>query len=312
MAGPPLQADGIEKRLGDSTVLEDIDLGVERGDITVVIGPNGAGKTVLLCCLAGALVPDEGSVTIEGQRMGTAARKALSFLPQGSLAIDSLTGRENLRFYTRLHPAGPDRWRRLIAALELEGDIDARVGTYSSGMVRKLELAIALDPDVPVYLFDEPTAGVDLAKVTRFHDLILSETEAGKTVVLSSHTPIDMELADSMVVVQDGRIVETGSPATLLETLPEVLRVRGRVGRLADTRTDLVLGDQWYVRGDEIRGFLRSDSDPEQSVRTLSSQDGILGVTVEAPSFVDLFNYYTDPVVTRAAGMDGEGEAEWR
>jgi len=308
---PILHAEGLEKTLGTTTVFDGLDLDIDRDRITVIIGPNGAGKTVLLCCLAGGLEPDVGTISVDGRPMGPAARRRLSFLPQDTMAIDHLTGRENARFFTRLHPAGPDRWQQLIPALDLEADLDATVRTYSGGMVRKLELAIALDPDVPLYLFDEPTAGVDLTRITRFHDLLLREVSDGKTIVLSSHTPIDMELADTIVVVKDGRIGVTGSPSELLERLPDILRVRGRVGRLADRLARHVIKERWYVRGDEIRGFLRPELDPDRAERTLADEDGIIDVTVEAPSFVDLFNFHTDRALLDSTGRQKGVDAEW-
>ncbi len=307
-----LRATQLEKTLGGTTVLNGIDLQIRPGQITVIIGPNGAGKTILLCCLAGGLKPDGGSVTIRDHRLNRNARHSLSFLPQDSIAVDHLTGRENARFFTRLHPCRTGRWRDTADTLDLGDDLDAEVRTYSGGMVRKLELAIALDPAVPLYLLDEPTAGVDLTKHTRFHDILLKRAAAGKTIVLSSHTPLDMELADTIVVVRDGSIGEIGRPTELLRTLPEILRVRGRVGPLTETLADHVIEGRWYVRGDEIRGFLRSELDPDEAVGDIADRDGVLDVTVEVPSFLDLFNYHTDPALNPVDAGRPAVEATWR
>lgn len=312
VASPILESSGLEKTLGSTRILHGIDLEIYREQIVVIIGPNGAGKTILLCCLAGGLDPDSGSVTIDGRALAASARRELSFLPQESMAIDHLTGRENGRFYSRLHPGTGCRWRQMATRLGLDGDLDSKVRTYSGGMTRKLELAIALDPDVPLYLFDEPTAGVDLTKITQFHDLLLTEARTGKTVVLSSHTPLDMELADTIVVVRDGRIGAIGQPEALLEALPDILRIRGRIGRLADDLRRHVIEGRWYVRGDEIRGFLRPELDPARVQRSLSDGNGIIDVTVEAPSFVDLFNFHTDEALIEAGESEGEVTPKWK
>lgn len=307
---PILRADSLDKTLGSTHILRGIDLEIERDQIVVIVGPNGAGKTILLCCLAGGLDPDSGTIMIDDRPLAEQTRRDLSFLPQESMAIEHLTGRENARFYSRLHPGASGRWRELVTMLDLNSDLESRVRTYSGGMTRKLELAIALDPDVPLYLFDEPTSGVDLAKITQFHDLLLEAADDGKTVVLSSHTPLDMELADTIVVVRDGRVGAIGRPEALLEALPDILRVRGRIGRLADDLRRHVIEGRWYVRGDEIRGFLRPELDPERTELTLSAEAGVIDVTVEAPSFVDLFNYHTDEALidTHEAGSEVPGE----
>ena len=300
MAEPLLHVTGIEKSLGGESILRGVDFDVEPGHIVVIVGPNGAGKTVLLCCIAGGLDPDSGSVEIEGTAADHRSRRLLSFLPQHSMAIEHLTGRENARFYTKLHPAGANRWPALADGLGISNDLGAKVRTYSGGMKRKLELAIALDPDVPLFLLDEPTAGVDLSKAGRLHDLLRSRASAGQSVVLTSHTPLDMELADRIVVVRDGRFRTIGRPADLLEALPAILRVRGRVAGMTGIVADYVIGGRWTVRGDELRGFLRPDVDPDRIERRLGRESRMIDVGVESPSFVDLFNYHTDPALEHA------------
>lgn len=285
-----LSATSIEKTLGDRTVIDDVDLTVDAGEVTVVMGPNGAGKTVLLCCLAGALRATAGSVTIR-ERPLVDARSDLNLLLQDSMLLDRLTGRENARFYTTLHPRSGGRWRDHVQTLGLDGDVDRPVREYSGGMRRKLEIAIALDADVPVYLLDEPTAGLDLSTIQAFHDLVLTEADRGKAVLLASHVPLDMEIAGRVLFLDGGTVTESGAPGALLRTLPTVVRIRGDVGRLRRDVADCFLGGRMFERGDEVRGFLTGEASVERVRRIARKGPGEVRVEADPPSYADLFDY---------------------
>lgn len=287
-----LAATGLTKRLGGRSVLEDVDLSVDAGDIAVLMGPNGAGKTVLLCCLAGGLRPTAGTAIVGGERVPR-GREQLSLLLQESMVFDRLTGRENARFYEKLHPYSTGRWRTIARELGLADHLDRPVREYSGGMRRKLELAVALDPDVPLYLLDEPTAGLDLGTVRSFHDLLSQERDRGKAVLVGSHVPLDMEIADAVVFLLDGAVTLEGVPGELLRSLPDVLRLRGDVGRLPADVTDCFVEGALFERGDEARGFLREDVSAGTVTRMVEAGTGEVDVQAEPPSYVDLFNYVT-------------------
>lgn len=287
-----IDARGLTKRLGEATVLEDVDLSVDAGEITVLMGPNGAGKTVLLCCLAGGLRPTAGTTAI-GEEQVASEREQLSLLLQDSMVDGRLTGRENASFYEKLHPRSTGRWRSLVREIGLLDHLDRPVREYSGGTRRKLELAIALDPDVPIYLLDEPTAGLDFRTVRTFHDLLLRERDRGKAVLLGSHVPLDMEIADGVVFLVDGTVRLEGVPGELFRSLPDVVRLRGDVGRLDEDVADCFVGGVLFERGDEARGFLEEGTSIETVERRARTGSGEVRVQSEAPSYVDLFNYVT-------------------
>jgi len=141
------------------------------------MGANGVGKSVLLSCLAGGERPSAGSVDVFGEPATTRA-DTTSFLLQDALALEKLTGRETIHFYRRLHPAFTDDWRTHVERLGLADDLDKSVADYSGGMVRKLEFTIAASIDVPLYLFDEPTAALDLATIPAVHELFREKQAA--------------------------------------------------------------------------------------------------------------------------------------
>jgi ABC-2 type transport system ATP-binding protein len=204
------------------------------------------------------------------------------------MTVDTLTGRENAAFHADLHPQWTGRWAAYADRLGLtDEDLSRRVGTYSAGMRRKLELALALSVDVPVYLLDEPTAGVDLTVIQRFHDLILEQYERGKTVVVTSHRPMDVDLADRIAFMPDDRVTRVGTPAELVDEVPPVVRVVGTDAM--DVATDYVRDGQLFPLGGEARGYLAADTSVEALDAAVGDDARI--ETVE-PTHADLFNYY--------------------
>ncbi|WP_135820273.1 ABC transporter ATP-binding protein [Halostella litorea] len=285
-AAPALCARGVRKSFGDDGVLDGVDLTVRDDETLALLGPNGVGKTVLLSCLAGATTPTAGEVEVFGRPRGDCPGEHTSYLRQEALTVPSLTGRENVRFYGRVHPAFTDRWERYVDDLGVADALDDRVSTYSGGMRRKLELAIALSVDAPVYLLDEPTAGVDVSMVECVHDFVRERREAGATVVLSSHRPADVDLADRVAFVREGHVGAVDDPDALLDAVPPVVRVRGTAaaGALAEFAVD----DEVFEEGGDVRGFLRPDASVEAVERAFDAD----AVTVADPTFTDLFNYH--------------------
>ncbi len=292
MSTPALRAEGVRKSFGNDGVVDDVDLSVEPGEILLLMGPNGVGKTVLLSCLAGSSRPSSGTVTVDGRTIGEDGGETLSFMLQNAMSIGRLTGRENARFYSRLHPRFTDRWREDVAAFELDDDLDKLVENYSEGMTRKLELALTLSVDVPLYLLDEPTAGIDLAMLQRFHDRILDANDEGKTFVIASHRPQDAELADRIAFMVDGTVTATGPPDELLASVPPVVRVAGP--RAATAAKDHFVGGELFHAGSEARGFLDPESDVSDIKAVLADAEssGSARVTTADPTYTDLFNYH--------------------
>lgn len=287
---PAVRASGVEKAFGADGVLDGIDLDVHENEILVLLGPNGVGKTVLLECLAGSEVPSAGAVEVFGTDVREDGGESLSFLLQDTMAIETLTGRENVDFYARMHPRFTDRWRDYLDRLELTGDLEKSVEHYSAGMTRKLELALTMSVDAPLYLLDEPTAGVDLSMIQRFHDIILDRYEQGGTFVVTSHRPLDAELADRIAFMRDGTVTAVGPPAELLAAVPPVVRLTGSEAMRA--AEEYVRDGRLFRTGAEARGFLDDEANAA-SIRAAVDTDAD-GVRVERdePTYTDLFNYY--------------------
>ena len=291
MSKPAVSAEDVSKSFGDDGVLEDISITVERGELVVLMGPNGIGKSVLMSCLAGGQRPDTGEVALFGDDPAH-RRDRVSFLQQDAVVLDKLTGRENLRFYERLHPNLTSAWRELLDDLALSDDeLDKKVETYSGGMKRKLELTISLSIDAPLYMLDEPTAALDLSMVNTVHKHLRKRHNKGKTIIMASHLPMDAKIADQIVFISEQGIVATGTPDRLLEAVPPVVTT---TKENSEVITDLVIDGRLFDSGSGVRGLLSPDRVPDDA----TDQNG---AEVVEPTYDDLFNYYAHLVDTSAA-----------
>ncbi|WP_267163959.1 ABC transporter ATP-binding protein [Halovenus salina] len=282
MTTPAVSVRELRKDFGNGDVLAGVDLDVPEGEITLLMGPNGVGKTILLSCIAGGLYPDDGEVTVFGNSPDAAA-ESLSFMLQDAMLVDELTGRENVAFFRDLHPHSTDDVADILETLDFETEaLEMEVGDYSGGMKRKLELAVSLSADVPLYLLDEPTAALDMTTVEQLHSLLAERREAGETILISSHLPGDADLADTIAVVTEDGVTAVGSPAELLADVPPVVLAEGP----ADI-ADAVREGELFEGEIHRRGFLREGADPD----ALAGGEGTT-VQVREPTYTDMFNYY--------------------
>jgi ABC-2 type transport system ATP-binding protein len=198
-------------------VLHGISFGVREGEIFGFVGPNGAGKTTTLKILMGLIRPTSGRAEILGHDVReTAFRRHVGFLPENPYFYEYLTGREILAFYARISGlSGARRAERVQALLErvgLAAAADARLRTYSKGMLQRIGIAQALVHDPSVVFLDEPMSGLDPIGRKEIRDLVLRLREEGKTVFMNTHILSDVELVcDRVAIIARGRIVHEGA-----------------------------------------------------------------------------------------------------
>jgi len=197
------------KRFGRTLAVDHLTLAIAPGEVVALLGPNGSGKTTTLKMAAGLVKPDAGGVDVGDPprpAWNATARRALSFLPQRVAFPEALTGREVVEFYRRLRGSSSDRESVVLRFASLNGAGDAAVGTYSGGMLQRLGLAVALLPDAPILLLDEPTAALDPEGVHAFESLVTDRRAQGRAVLFTSHQVGDVELADRVVVMANGKL----------------------------------------------------------------------------------------------------------
>ncbi|MFY1829011.1 ABC transporter ATP-binding protein [Myxococcus fulvus] len=222
---PPalLHLEGLTRRFKDRVAVDGLTLSVRSGEILGLLGPNGAGKSTTFQILAGLLAPDAGQVRFAGRELSLsdpALRRQMGIIFQRGSLDDLLTARENLMLGARLYGLTGERAReRVESMLGLIGLLDRgdeRVGTWSGGMRRRLELARALVHQPRVVLMDEPTQGLDEAAFRTFwaHLKRLRDAE-GLTVLLTTHRADEAEVCDRLAVLDAGKLVACDTPAAL-------------------------------------------------------------------------------------------------
>ena len=213
---------------GGRTILRDIDLSVPRGSITAVLGQSGSGKSTLLAALTGELVPAAGSVEVFGQpvpREGRALlemRKGIGVLLQGNGLLTDLSVAHNVALPLRTHTKLPAALiKRLVDfklnAVGLLAAADAYPRELSGGMARRVALARALALDPPLMIYDEPLTGLDPIASGVIMSLIqrLNDTLGLTSIIVSHHVHETLPIADQALVIANGSLVFSGTPAQL-------------------------------------------------------------------------------------------------
>lgn len=221
MATRMIEARGVSKSFGSKRAVDDLGLHVDRSEVVGLLGPNGSGKTTMVRLLNGVLRADRGSIQVGGLdpvEHGAKVRSASGVLTESADFYRNMTARDNLRFFARLYPdVAGDRPAELLAQVGLAADAERLVGTFSTGMRKRLGLARALLHRPAVLFLDEPTSGLDPGGSRAVLDLI-GETRRneGATILICSHLLKQLEpVCDRYVFIDDGRLVDEGTLSEL-------------------------------------------------------------------------------------------------
>lgn len=288
-------------------VLHGVTFQVHEGEIFGFVGPNGAGKTTTLKILMGLIRATEGKASILGRDVAESEfRHQIGFLPENPYFYPYLTAREILHFYARLcavpSKRRSDRVDELLEVVNLSHAADARLQTYSKGMLQRVGVAQALIHDPEIVFLDEPMSGLDPIGRKEIRDVILSLRSLGKTVFMNTHILSDVEMiCDRVAIIVKGAIRHQGR---IEEFLPDgTLSTEVVLAQLsAETATQLEEdhGAEMRGLGDRIELTV-----PEKNVRdvlraALDAGAQVVSVTPHRNSLEDVF---------LTAVRDGEGEA---
>ena len=222
-----IEYDLVVRRYGRTLAVNGLTLTIPRGELFALLGPNGAGKTTAIRMLVGLLRPESGHVRVCGIDCSRKPREAcshLGYVPDEQYLYEKLSGRELLEFTAEMHGLDRATTRARIAReterFELGGFLDNLTETYSHGMRQRLVFAIALLHDPQVLVVDEPMVGLDPRSARVVKDLLRAEAEAGKTVLMSTHTlDVAEEIADRIGILNRGRLDFLGTLAELRQEL---------------------------------------------------------------------------------------------
>jgi ABC-2 type transport system ATP-binding protein len=235
-----IEIQGLTKRFGAFTAVDNVSFTVRRGEVLGFLGPNGAGKSTTMRMLAGFMIPTAGTARIQGhdvQTDGVAARQVLGFLPEGAPTYPEMSVQGFLRFCARIRGFSglelTDRVDHALGLATLQGVRLQPVETLSKGFKRRVGLAQALLHDPPVLVLDEPTDGLDPNQKHEVR-LLIEQMAPQKAIVISTHILEEVDAVCSRaIIIAGGRIVADATPAELANRHPS--------GRLEDVFRDLTM-----------------------------------------------------------------------
>jgi Cu-processing system ATP-binding protein len=207
------------KNYGKVKVLRELDLFIRAGGIFAILGPNGSGKTTLIKSILGMVIPDSGTITIDGESIlrKYTYRNNIDYLPQIASFPNNLTVNELIKMVKDLRNIST-REAELISIFGLEQFLDKKLGNLSGGTRQKVNLVLAFMFDSPVLFLDEPTSGLDPLSLIHLKKLILDEKTKGKTILITSHIMNFVEeMSDEIVFLLDGKIYFKGTVGQLKE-----------------------------------------------------------------------------------------------
>lgn len=258
-----ISATNLSKVYGDFTAVAGIDFQVARGEAFGLLGPNGAGKSTTMRMITATLQRSGGDLRILGKdpdKVGPQIRAHLGVVPQSDNLDTELKVHENLYIYGRYFGLSKKYLTKKIDELlkfaQLEDKRNAKVDQLSGGMKRRLTIARALVNEPEVLLLDEPTTGLDPQARHVLWDRLFRLKEQGVTLVITTHYMDEAEqLCDRLIVMDQGKIMAEGSPASLIQehSSPEVVEVRFGSDRNADVAQQIAhIGDRMDVLPDRI------------------------------------------------------------
>lgn len=261
---PIISLSNVTKKIGRTTIIDDLTFDVPQGDIFGFLGPNGAGKTTTIRMIVGLMSITKGQILIKGKNIKTEFEQAIRHvgaIVESPEMYKYLSGYQNLIHYARMVPGvSKERIDEVVGLVKLEERIHDKVKKYSLGMRQRLGVAQALLHRPSLLILDEPTNGLDPAGIRDLRDYLrhLTRTE-GISVVVSSHLLSEMELmCDRVAILQRGKLV------------------------------DIMPVQQFTGRNDKAQTYLIQAKPPERALAVLSEMDGALEVKLNQEGHVEV------------------------
>lgn len=228
-----ISVQGLRKSFGENHAVQGVSFEVEQGEIFSLLGPNGAGKTTTISMLSCLLRPDDGDALIMGHSIRTQAmgvKAVLGVVPQEIALYEDLTARENLTFWGKMYGLrGAELKARVKEVLEVIGLTDRandRVGKYSGGMKRRVNIGVALLHKPRVIYMDEPTVGIDPQSRRNILDSVVLLKNQGMTVLYTTHYMEEaQELSDHIAIMDHGRLIACGTHEELVKLVGQQTRI---------------------------------------------------------------------------------------
>jgi daunorubicin resistance ABC transporter ATP-binding subunit len=298
---PVILVRDLRKRYGKVVALDGLSFEVPAGSVTGLLGPNGSGKTTTVGILSTALPPDGGEASVCGLDVVSRAadvRGVIGFAGQFAAVDATLTGRENLRLIGRLsrlsRREARERAEELLARFGLVDAAGRLVRTYSGGMRRRLDVAAALMHRPPVLFLDEPTAGLDPESRLQVWELVGDLVREGATMLLTTqYLEEAAALADHLVIIDQGRVVERGTPRALRQRIGSAVIQLSFADEPDAVRAERVLARHYSLERQETMVRLSGTNGSAEVLGVARALDGVapdpVAVEIREPTLDDVF-----------------------
>ena len=303
-----IKTEDLYKSFKNVKAVQGVNLNVRRGDVYGFLGPNGAGKTTTIKMIMGLIHSDSGNVFINGKNTaekGVRLRASIGYLPERAQLYKNLTAIQTLNFFAELRKVDKKECDELLAKVGLTKWRDAKVSTFSKGMVQLLGISQALLGDPELLILDEPTAGLDPRWARVLKDIILEKNSKGTTIFFSSHLLFEVqELCKRVAILNKGKLIIEDTVDKISEGvhLKPLLILRIQGDSQAAIRILKKHGFDSHLVGNQLTVSVESDQRPK--VLNLLEENGfvIQDFRTEEPSLEAAFM----ELVGDEAGVGGD------
>lgn len=214
-----LEIKNLTKKFGDKVAVDNIDLSVKSGEIYGFLGPNGAGKTTTIKMIVGMLMPDGGSINVDGIDAindDVEAKRQIAYVPDSPEIYDIMTGRQYLNFISDVFELSDEERNKQIdryaEVFEMKDNLDVMIAGYSHGMKQKIVIMGALIHSPKLLILDEPMVGLDAKSSFRLKEIMRALADEGRTVFFSTHVmEVAENLCDRIGIINRGKIIAVGT-----------------------------------------------------------------------------------------------------
>ncbi len=302
-----ISVQALQKSFGENHAVQGVSFGVEEGEIFSLLGPNGAGKTTTISMLSCLLRPDAGDAHIMGHSIRTddmGVKSVLGVVPQEIALYEDLTARENLTFWGKMYglrgTALKSRVKEVLDVIGLSDRANDRVGKYSGGMKRRVNIGVALLHKPRVIYMDEPTVGIDPQSRRNILDSVVALKNQGMTVLYTTHYMEEAEeLSDHIAIMDHGKLIACGTNEELVKLVGEQTRidliVNVEAARMADAWRSIPGVERVTLEEDQI-AVLVNDSNlvlPRLFEAAAHQAARITSVEIREPNLETVFLHLT-------------------
>jgi ABC-2 type transport system ATP-binding protein len=302
-----IEVNELSRHFGDLIAVDGLSFSVKEGEIFSLLGPNGAGKSTAIAMLCGLIRPTGGTAQVMGHSIFSELKKvkeAIGVVPQDVALYTDLSARENLQFWGRMYGLSGTQLRRrvdeVLEIIELSGRQSDKVGTFSGGMKRRVNIGAALLHRPAVVIMDEPTVGIDPQSRRHILDSIKALNREGMTVLYTTHYMEEaQELSDHIAIMDRGTVIASG-------THEELVRIVGEFDRITFTMPEIserlesnwrkIEGVEAVTSDDGHATVLASDSRtvlPRLIQVSLETGDHLVSLDIEEPNLEAVFLHLT-------------------